>query len=61
MPQIMVLTSSDLSINIEEPSFDDIMLISSGKLSSSVLMTYIREEGEETHKKKKATEDEDSK
>jgi len=57
----MVLTSSDLSINIEEPSFDDIMLISSGKLSSSVLMTYIREEGEETHKKKKATEDEDSK
>lgn len=61
MPQIMVLTSSDLSINIEEPSFDDIMLISSGKLSSSVLMTYIREEGEETNKKKKATEDEDSK
>ena len=57
----MVLTSSDLSINIEEPSFEDIMLISSGKLSSSVLMTYIREEEEETHKKKKATEDEDSK
>ena len=61
MPQIMALTSGDLNIDFEKLSFEETMLISSGKLTSSVLMTYIREEEEGIHKKKKLTEDENSK
>ena len=47
----MALKSHDLNLDTDMLSFSEIMLIPTGKLVSSVLLKYFREDEENTKKK----------
>jgi hypothetical protein len=44
IPQKMLLTAGDLSLNLERLQFEEIMLITTNKLTNHVLLKYFREE-----------------